>query len=461
VTVDLYRDDLAALPDAQLSSAIEAFCRIGDPIQDRPREDYRLDFKEEWKEKALRVVASFANTFGGLLFIGVTEEGGKPKEILGVQSQGEIKTKIASSIASNISPTPPYDIGECALAGDGTKRLCVVRVRRGAQLYFLTTKGESNPVYIRNADESRPAQAAELRALIEQRPVSVEAGSDFSIRIAEWRDHFGVTKKLETQPDRSRTRSPTYFKVVILPLGRSRLILDQALEEALKQIVGVRYPGVSALLPLAPVIELDEDRGRDWYRLRWLHTNLDYERSWRVNSRADFGFATQTKYPLAGYGDCWSLCDIALGLISTLTAAKSWWEAFGYFGDARLIAWLDVQMLKLHQLEKYPYGFAPLFYNRSRWPETGKWPPKFAGQREYPFSEADTTLAKDVLTISEAQSNGNAVAQVDLNYASLRTDELPEIVALVMNQFIRSLGHVANLKRLRQETANLPGEPNP
>jgi hypothetical protein len=51
---------------------------------------------------------------------------------------------------------------------------------------------------------------------------------------------------------------------------------------------------------------------------------------------------------------------------------------------------------------------------------------------EYPFSERDMTLPSDVLSPSQAQNAnaGNAVAEVDLNYASLN-EELPELVALV------------------------------
>jgi hypothetical protein len=453
VTVDLYRDDLGALSDMQLFSAIEEFCRIGDPLEDRPQEDYRLDFKEEWQERALRVIASFANTFGGLLFIGISEEGGKPKEIVGVQSRREIKTKIASSIASNISPTPAYDLGECTLSSDPTKRLCVVRVRKGVQIHLLTTKGENNPVYIRNADESRPARAAELRALIEQRLASQGAGSDLPNRLAEWHQ-FGVSQRQTTQPDTTRVASPVYFKVVVLPSGQAPLILDQALEGEFQRIVCARYPGVSGLVPLRAAIEHDDDRGRDWYQMRWLHTNLDYERRWRINSRGEFGFATQAKYPLARYGDFWSLCDIALALISTLAATRSWWGAWNYWGDARLVAWLDVGGLKLYQLEEYPRGFAPLFYKRGNWPEKGEWPMKPINVPEYPFSERDMTLPTDVLSLSNGQSDGNAVAEVDLNYASLN-EELPEIVALVMNQLIRQLKHAANLKRLREEMGYL------
>src|SRR5260370_22555359 len=105
--IDLYRDDLNAVSGTDLFSAVTAFCRISEAVQDRPQEDYRLDFKQKWKEEAIRVIASFANTFGGILFIGIAEENGKPKDIIGADSKSEIKTKIARSIASNISPDAP------------------------------------------------------------------------------------------------------------------------------------------------------------------------------------------------------------------------------------------------------------------------------------------------------------------------------------------------------------------
>jgi Schlafen, AlbA_2 len=456
VTLDLYRSDLTAIPGTDLFSAIEAFCRISEPIVDRPQEDYRLDFKQEWKEDALRVVASFANTFGGILLVGVAEENGRPKDVLGVHSKSEIKTRIASSIASNISPTPTYEIAECGLPTDPARRVCLVRVRRGSNLYLLTTKGESNPVYIRNADESRPAWAAELRSLIEQRPGSSELESDLSSRLLEWQQ-FGVTRRLEAEGRTRRMGSFTYLKVAVLPVPPSALTLDQALEEELRRVVGTRYPGVSGILP-SPV-ERADDRGRDWYEFRWLHTNLDYERRWRVNVRGEFGFATQVRYPLQNHGDFWSLTDVALGIISTLAAAGDWWQACSYFGDARLISWLDVRNLQLYQQKDYPGGFAPLFYNRSQWPQAQNWPMKPLNIPEYPFAEFEMTLPPSILTLSDAPCGSNAVAEIDLNYASLRgKDEIVEAIAPLLNQHIRSLGHVANLRTLREECAHLVTE---
>src|SRR5262249_39761696 len=158
--------------------------------------------------------------------------------------------------------------------------------------------------------------------------------SNLQNRIAEWQQ-FGVSRKQTNQPDTTKVASPTYLRAIVLPRSQPGLILDQALEQKLNEITRVHYPARSNFVSAMSVAETSVDRGRDWYELRWLHTNLDYECRWRVNSQGDFGFATQTRYPLPGDRDFWSLCDVALGLISTLTAARSWWEAAAYFGDAR------------------------------------------------------------------------------------------------------------------------------
>lgn len=108
--IDLYKDDLAAPEDKELYAAVEVFARIASPQPERTQEGYLLDFKGTWSDSALRAVAAFANTFGGLLLIGVTDEDGRADELVGVPSQRhELKTRIASSIASNISPTPSYN----------------------------------------------------------------------------------------------------------------------------------------------------------------------------------------------------------------------------------------------------------------------------------------------------------------------------------------------------------------
>src|SRR5260370_20439228 len=109
--VDLYKDDLGAISDSDLYAAVEVFTRVTSPTTDRTQEGYLLDFKGDWSASALRTVAAFANTFGGLLLVGVSEKDGRADQLVGIAiGRGDLKTTIASAIASNISPTPPYEI---------------------------------------------------------------------------------------------------------------------------------------------------------------------------------------------------------------------------------------------------------------------------------------------------------------------------------------------------------------
>src|SRR5947207_8031843 len=78
-----------------------------------------------------------ANTFGGLIVIGISEEDGRAKAIEGEPSSSELKTRLAGSIAANISPTPVYDIAECILPADPNRRLAVIRVRPTARIHYL------------------------------------------------------------------------------------------------------------------------------------------------------------------------------------------------------------------------------------------------------------------------------------------------------------------------------------
>ena len=51
--------------------------------------------------------------------------------MLGVQASGELKTRIASSTATSLYPTPMFEIGECSLLSDRSKSLAEL-----LRLYF-------------------------------------------------------------------------------------------------------------------------------------------------------------------------------------------------------------------------------------------------------------------------------------------------------------------------------------
>jgi len=100
---NLFTDDLSGLTNDELFAAIVHFATA------QPVEGWRHDYTEKWEEAGLKNIAAFANTFGGLLVVGVKK--GKQDvacEFPGVETDSEYKTRIASAIAANISPVPSY-----------------------------------------------------------------------------------------------------------------------------------------------------------------------------------------------------------------------------------------------------------------------------------------------------------------------------------------------------------------
>jgi len=75
--MDLCTEDLGAVPASELFSAVEEFLRTDELAADRLEEGYLIDFKREWGEEAVKSIAAFTNTFGGILLVGVSDHGGR------------------------------------------------------------------------------------------------------------------------------------------------------------------------------------------------------------------------------------------------------------------------------------------------------------------------------------------------------------------------------------------------
>lgn len=142
-TIDLVTDDLRRASSDELYLGIESFAKS------YPSEGWKHDFTVEWSDSGLQKIAAFANTFGGLLLVGVKKDKTDTLcQFVGVDSPTEYKTRIASSIATNMSPVPLYEIFECREPGNSSRGFCIVRVRMGKVLHLVTRKGMA-PVWVR------------------------------------------------------------------------------------------------------------------------------------------------------------------------------------------------------------------------------------------------------------------------------------------------------------------------
>src|ERR1035438_3493272 len=93
---------------------IEDFLGLKGPVEHRPPEGLRIDYKLKEPADFPEAVAAFANTFGGLLFIGVgtvdpvtKQKHNVPLSLPGETfTGGDIKARITGKILAQVTPRP-------------------------------------------------------------------------------------------------------------------------------------------------------------------------------------------------------------------------------------------------------------------------------------------------------------------------------------------------------------------
>jgi Putative DNA-binding domain len=442
MTVDLFSADYSRLTDSDLYAAIAEFTRQNLSPNDRTQESYTVDFKEKWNEKSLRVVAAFANTFGGIILIGVSEDGGRAKDLVGEESKGELRTRLASSIASSISPTPSFEIAECTLPNQPDRRMAVIRVRSTNRIHFLTTKDAPAPVYIRNEDQAIPARAAELRNLI-QRERDAENSSAQYIDQSRLVNLLPVTKArkadgVERQPGPpQRIAATSFLRVWVIPDQTCNVALDYDTELTFRDIVSKTFPQDSFLEDSNCDWSEEIIRDRSFVRIDYAHVQRDLESKWALTSHGEFGYATLMAEDYPPSGPIWSLSDVTIELIAAVRTAHKLLAKTGYLGEASLYVSADPGSGQLYKEQ----GGLPFIRHTSdnrqppaiRWSEIVPKPPSSSAKRE-------------------------VSCFVPSNFHT-RTERLDTLVADLLNQLLRDLGYGAVLTKLREYVALI--EPSP
>ena len=419
MAVDLYQDDFSRLSDAEVLKAVEAFTRVLEPIANRPREGAVLDFKKEWSDSALHTVAGFAHAFGGLMLIGVSERDGRPDELVGVEARGELKTSIASAIATNISPAPSIQIAECSVPGQPIRKLAVVRVRQGSRIHYLTKKGE-HPIYIRNEDQSVRADAAQLRSLVERKVQVSRSQSEMANRV----NSLGNSAKLQRTAELEPGPIPTRLQILLAPIDHPGVALDTSIEQQFRNLIFNNFSSSNYGMNY----EWEDQRWASEYEHRWFRPDNRHERVWRLTSEGDMTYAGQVRLRGDG-GLSWSLGDAMADLLLFLAVARSLWKASGYYGEAQVVVDLIA-----HDLCLRPELIAQI--------QTRNTP-------DVHWSEHDLNSALRKSIVSPALSPQPTARATGIFNSGLPPEGATEMVSNLINQLLRSLGHGAELNMLR------------
>lgn len=109
-------------------------------------ESFYFEFKDDRtaSKKIAKEVSAFANTFGGYIFIGITDD----KKIEGCTDWNE--QRIHTTIHDSITPTPSFDVKKFTCS-DGI--VFVIKIEEGAEPPYITSGGH---IYERLSSSSQP-----------------------------------------------------------------------------------------------------------------------------------------------------------------------------------------------------------------------------------------------------------------------------------------------------------------
>jgi hypothetical protein len=344
---NLFVDDLTRSTPAELAEAIVGLARSG------VEEKFRLDFKAVWQpEKQCPDVAALANSYGGLIIIGVSDDRQSFRGTL-PPKHSDLKTQINNTIAACISPTPIFEVHTCPAPDDPTNRLVLIRVTPQPRIHlYLKT---DRPVYIRSDDGSRPACAPQLQALLDrvrnadrsqlQEPNPLDAiAKDFYVTQAM----NLATRRASLEPLADRTRSGASLQIGIVPERLCNLLIDGVLERQFTELIHAIYPSIGCRrdVDLGQTIMEYEDRRNVWFSFRHRDLDRDHELLWAFDSRG----IVQSVFEVAdrlgdGEANLWSIVDFFLSLDSTLRLAHEFWAHLGVFCGGRAAALLEVLQL--------------------------------------------------------------------------------------------------------------------
>jgi hypothetical protein len=312
----------------------------------------------------------------------------------------------------------------------------VVRVRAAKAIHLLTKKG-IQPVYVRNEDEARPADAVQLRRLIDREREAPTRAETMSKQVEQLRKSLIINSDYQSSDSDTwflsqRYESQTFLKLVLLADEPVTFDMDALHEAGFLKIIRSLYPRVYDTAQ-RDVANQAEDRGADFYEYIWYHKSLKHEMKWRVTADCAVAHATQVKFQQDNAPE-WSAVDLAVHTLRFVTLAVQWWRAIGYFGQGKLHSRISVPGLQL-----------------SRSKSTGV---LLSGFWHRVNQNAQDARISSGAVVDPPRPRSSAEADVKMNYFT-GTADLPALVTSLLNQLLRSMGYAVRTGELQDNVRSL------
>lgn len=120
-------------------------------------EGFYVDYKADFPDKLHKYVASFANSHGGYIFIGIKEDSLKKTAAAfdGIPLDSDQSERARNLIHAHVSPFPPVEIATVEVPSSERRGIVVIRIPESSVAPHVCSDGV---VYTRNGDSSEPVK---------------------------------------------------------------------------------------------------------------------------------------------------------------------------------------------------------------------------------------------------------------------------------------------------------------
>lgn len=231
---DLEMNLFSADLDNVLITDLEDFLAINAPIQQRPPEGLRIDYKLKEPTDLSETVAAFANTFGGLILIGVESVRTKhnfPTSLPGdTFPGGDVKARIAGKILSQVTPRPEISIGVVPVPSKNDRVVVVVRVAAGPWPPYEFSMSNAVRIPVRVQDTNRQATLREIEQLIQRRASFSQSAAERLTTIIEIRPLNPAFIGADEGRGPQSVSAQAYQTWIVRPRVSMRLRLDRGFD---------------------------------------------------------------------------------------------------------------------------------------------------------------------------------------------------------------------------------------
>jgi hypothetical protein len=300
---------------------VDEFLGLSLPEDKRLPESSQIDYKQDLPGDLGDDVAALANTYGGLIFLGIKSDKNRnnvPVQWDGVHLGSDPSVRVSSRILSTVRPRPEFDIG---LVGSTNGSIVIVRVKEGSYPPYEYEQGASVRIPIRVNDRNKQASVRDIEALIERRNATKQAAQR---AITSLQPESLVSFRTESLPGGGTrdSRDDRVHRMVLVPHRPTRWRLDVKFERQFERWIQGTFPNVRTFS--------SNFRSGMFYEVR----EIRYEakrlyRVWRITSDGALGVARNVDhhgFPGEPIG------DIAVDLLFFFRLARVVLEAGASFG---------------------------------------------------------------------------------------------------------------------------------